>query len=58
MTAVHSADALAAHIFHAVGGRIVTGAADDTAYREVLAGERRRVPFGAGPCEGSKACGA
>jgi len=39
MTAVHSADALAAHIFHAVGGRIVTGAADDTAYRELLAGE-------------------
>jgi hypothetical protein len=39
MTAVHSADALAAHIFHEVGGRIVTGAADDTAYRELLAEE-------------------
>ena len=39
MTAVHSADALAAHIFHAVGGRIVTGAANDTAYRKLLAGE-------------------
>ena len=39
ISAVHSADALAAHIFDAVGGRIVTGAADDTAYRELLAGE-------------------
>jgi hypothetical protein len=39
MTAVHSADALAAHIFHAVGGRIVCGTTDDSAYRKLLARE-------------------
>ena len=37
LNAVHTLDALAAHIFNEAGGEAVLGCADDSAYRGVLA---------------------